>query len=91
LPGPAAISDEALADHVRRTVKTNYHPCGTVRLGREDDPRAPLTPEGAVKGVAGLWVLDASAMPTITSGNTNAPTMALADRLMDGLLGSTRS
>jgi choline dehydrogenase len=85
LPGPMATSDEALAAHVRRTVKTNYHPCGTVRLGRGDDPEAPLAPDGSVKGVAGLWVLDASAMPTITSGNTNAPTMALADRLMDGL------
>lgn len=87
LPGPGATSDEALAAHVRRTVKTNYHPCGTVRLGREDDPQAPLSPEGAVKGVGGLRVLDASAMPTIVSGNTNAPTMALADRLLDDLLG----
>jgi choline dehydrogenase len=37
----------------RRTVKTNYHPCGTVRLGRGDDPEAPLAPDGSVKGVAG--------------------------------------
>jgi choline dehydrogenase len=86
LPGLLATSDDALAAHARRTVKTNYHPCGTVRLGRGDDPEAPLAPDGSVKGVAGLWVLDASAMPTITSGNTNAPTIALADRLMDGLL-----
>ncbi|NAZ37851.1 GMC family oxidoreductase N-terminal domain-containing protein [Rubellimicrobium sp. CFH 75288] len=86
-PGAEVTGGEALHAHVRRTVKTNYHPCGTVRMGRADDPLAPLGPDGAVKGVRGLWVADASAMPTIPSGNTNAPTMALADRLADGLLG----
>ena len=83
LPGPAAASDEALAAHVRRTVKTNYHPCGTVRLGREGDPDAPLLPDGRVKGVEGLRVLDASAMPTIPSGNTNAPTIMIGEKCAD--------
>lgn len=85
-PGPDATDEERLRAHVRRTVKTNYHPCGTARMGRPGDPLAPLGPDGAVKGVRGLWVVDASAMPAIPSGNTNAPTMALADRIMDRVL-----
>ncbi len=87
LPGPSVMEETALRDHVRRTVKTNYHPCGTVRMGQIDDELAPLGPDGAVKGVRGLWVVDASAMPTIPSANTNAPVMAMADRIMDGVLG----
>jgi choline dehydrogenase len=87
LPGPSVMEETALRNHVRRTVKTNYHPCGTVRMGQIDDELAPLGPDGAVKGVRGLWVVDASAMPTIPSANTNAPVMAMADRIMDGVLG----
>lgn len=87
LPGSTVTEEVVLCDHVRKTVKTNYHPCGTVRMGRVDDDLAPLGPDGAVKGVNGLWVVDASAMPTIPSANTNAPVMAMADRIMDGVLG----
>jgi choline dehydrogenase len=56
-------------------------------MGRAEDELAPLGPDGAVKGVSGLWVVDASAMPTIPSANTNAPVMAMADRIMDRVLG----
>ncbi|HUZ64088.1 MAG TPA: GMC family oxidoreductase N-terminal domain-containing protein, partial [Acetobacteraceae bacterium] len=79
-PGTAVASDDALAAHCRAMVKTNYHPVGTCRMGRDDDPMAVLTPEMRVRGVEGLRVLDASAMPNVVSGNTNAPVMAMADR-----------
>ena len=80
LPGADVTSDEGLAAHCRRTVKTNWHPVGTCKMGREDDPCAVLDTELRVRGVAGLRVIDASAMPLIPSGNTNAPAMMLADR-----------
>lgn len=79
-PGPGLDSDEDLAGHAKRFVATVYHPVGTARMGRENDPQAVLTPDLKVKGVRGLRVADASAMPTIISGNTNSATLALADR-----------
>ncbi len=79
-PGPDVSSKEDLATHCRRTVKTNWHPVGTCRMGRDDDPMAVLTPELQVRGVEGLRVFDASMMPNIICGNTNAPVMAVADR-----------
>jgi choline dehydrogenase len=79
-PGPGAADDTALDKHVRRTVKTDYHPVGTCRMGRDDDPEAVVGPDLRVRGVAGLRVVDASVMPKLVSANTNAPTMALADR-----------
>ena len=88
LPGAAETDDAALDAHIRRTVKTDYHPVGTCRMGSDDDPDAVLTPDLKVRGIAGLRVVDASAMPKLVSANTNAPTMALSDRavsLMRGL------
>jgi choline dehydrogenase len=89
-PGGAIASDEDLADHCRRTVKTNYHPVGTCRMGTEGDPLAVDTPELAVRGVAGLRIVDASIMPTIPSGNTNAPVLAIADKAVDIMTGHPR-
>ena len=86
LPGPDAVSDEALANHCRRTVKTVYHPVGTARMGHDDDPMAVLTPDLRVRGVRGLRVLDGAAMPAIVSGNTNAAILAIADRAVDLML-----
>ncbi len=80
LPGAALTSDAALTEFSGKTVKTNYHPVGSARMGRDDDPMAVLDPALRVRGVDGLRVIDASAMPFIPSGNTNAPTMALASR-----------
>jgi choline dehydrogenase len=82
-PGPDISSTDDLAAHCRRTVKTNWHPVGTCRMGRDDDPLAVLTPELKVRGVEGLRVFDASLMPNIICGNTNAPVMAVADRAVD--------
>jgi len=86
-PGTSQVSDADLLAHCKRTVKTNYHPCGTCRMGTDDDPLAVLTPDLKVKGVDGLRVLDVSMMPTIVSGNTNAPAMAVADRGVDIMMG----
>jgi choline dehydrogenase len=63
-------------------VKTNWHPVGTCRMGPDGDPLAVLDQRLRVRGIEGLRVIDASAMPFVPSGNTNAPTMALADRAM---------
>lgn len=79
-PGPSAASDAEIDAHVRRTVKTDYHPVGTCRMGSDDDANAVVDARLKVRGIEGLRVVDASAMPTIVTANTNAPTMALADR-----------
>lgn len=80
LPGSEVKSDAELGEFCKRTVKTNYHPVGTCRMGREEDAMAVVTPELKVRGTEGLRVMDASAMPNLLSANTNAPTMALADK-----------
>ena len=85
LPGKDVINDADLAEHCRRTVKTNWHPVGTCRMGKDNDPDAVLDQQLRVRGIEGLRVIDASAMPFIPSGNTNAPTMALASRAVDFL------
>ncbi|MDQ0395853.1 GMC family oxidoreductase [Labrys monachus] len=90
LPGADVVSDEALAAHCRRTVKTNYHPVGTCRMGRDGDPMAVLTPDLRVRGVEGLRVVDASFFPNLVCGNTNAPVLAAADRAVAVMMGETR-
>ena len=82
LPGKNVTSDADLANHCRRTVKTNWHPVGTCRMGPDGDAMAVLDARLRLRGIDGLRVIDASAMPFVPSGNTNAPTMALADRAM---------
>ncbi len=86
-PGPALETDEALGNYVRRTTESNYHPVGTCRMGREDDPMSVLAPDLKVKGIDGLRVFDASMMPEIISSNTNATVMAVADRGVDLMMG----
>lgn len=80
LPGKNVTSRDALAEHCRESIKTNWHPVGTARMGKDDDPMAVLDDDLRVRGIDGLRVIDASAMPFIPSGNTNAPVMALASR-----------
>lgn len=84
-PGPGATDDEALEDDIRKRVELLYHPVGTCRMGADDD--SVVDPELRVRGVEGLRVIDASVMPTITRGNTNAPTMMIAERGADLILG----
>ena len=84
---PALASDEALDEHVRRTVKTDYHPVGTCRMGSDDDLEAVVGPDLTVRGIDGLRVVDASVMPKLVTANTNAPTMAIADRAVSLMRG----
>ena len=83
LPGRDIIDEDALATFAGRTVKTNYHPVGTARMGRADDAEAVVTPDLRVRGVECLRVIDCSIMPSIVSGNTNAPAMAIGSKAAD--------
>ncbi|MCU4181633.1 GMC family oxidoreductase [Bosea sp. BH3] len=80
LPGEAAASDEALLEAAANLGTTIFHPVGTAKMGREDDPGAVLDERLRVRGVSGLRVIDASVMPAITSGNTANPTMMIAEK-----------
>lgn len=77
-PGPAAVTDAELLQAARELGTTIFHPVGTCKMGR--DPLAVVNDRLAVHGVQGMWVIDASVMPTITSGNTNAPTVMIAEK-----------
>jgi choline dehydrogenase len=77
-PGPAAQTDEALLAHLRRSVSTYYHPVGTCKIG--SDALSVVDPQLRVHGIANLRVTDASVMPSIISGNTNATVLAIAER-----------
>jgi choline dehydrogenase len=84
-PGVQYQSDDDLARLAGDIASTIFHPVGTTKMGPGDDPMAVLTPrlqlrDGAGGVVAGLRVVDAGAMPTITSGNTNSPTLMMAEK-----------
>jgi choline dehydrogenase len=79
-PGAQYQSDEELARLAGDIASTIFHPVGTTRMGRADDPLAVVDPQLRVRGIRGLRVADAGVMPTITSGNTNAPTLMLAEK-----------
>jgi choline dehydrogenase len=86
-PGADAISDEALDDFVRERAESAYHPCGTCRMGRPDDPLVVVDEATRVIGLERICVVDASIMPQITNGNLNAPTIMLAEKAADHILG----
>ena len=86
IPDPRDRSDDAIAAHCRRFVKTNYHPSGTCRMGPAGDPLAVLDARLRVRGIGGLRVCDLSAMPNINAGNTNAPALMLGSRCADFVL-----
>jgi choline dehydrogenase-like flavoprotein len=89
-PGAAEdLSEEVLIEHMVATAKTVYHPVGTCRMGADDD--AVVDTELRVRGVLRLRICDASIMPRLTSGNTNAPTIMIAERCADFILGKPRS
>lgn len=87
LPGREMREDEQVREYVRSKMETLYHPVGTVAMGGGED--AVLDPDLRVRGVAGLRVVDASVMPVVPRGNTNAPTIALAERASDLIRGRT--
>ena len=79
-PGPSFQTEEELARAAGDIGTTIFHPVGTCRMGGRDDATAVTDPEMRVRGVRGLRVIDASVMPTLTSGNTNTPTVMIAER-----------
>lgn len=80
LPGPAVQDDEGLTRFAQETVKTNYHPSGSLKMGRDDDPLAVVDTRLRVRGVEGLRVIDCSIIPAIPSANTNAIAMAIGSK-----------
>jgi choline dehydrogenase len=85
IPGSRRETDADLLTHVRRTLETLYHPAGTCRMGT--GPEAVVGPDLRVHGVERLWVADASVMPTVTSGNTNAPSILIGEKAADLIAG----
>jgi len=84
-PGPDARSDDEIADYLRKTHNTVYHPSCTVRMGADGDPMAPLDARLRVRGVQGLRVADGSAMPFLVAVNPCITTMAIGEKCADML------
>ncbi|WP_372487750.1 GMC family oxidoreductase [Corynebacterium mastitidis] len=86
-PGADVQTDEEIAEYVAKTHNTVYHPAGSCRMGAADDAEAPLDPELRVKGVEGLRVCDASAMPQLTAVNPNITVMLMGERAAELIRG----
>ena len=88
-PGDALQTDDQLDDFLREHVESAYHPCGTCRMGRADDPLAVVDAETRVIGVDGLRLADSSIFPQVTNGNLNAPSIMTGEKAADHILGRT--
>ena len=86
-PGAEVTSDDALDDFIREHAESAYHPCGTCRMGRADDPGAVVDPECRVIGVERLRVADSSIFPRIPNGNLNGPSIMVGEKASDHILG----
>jgi choline dehydrogenase len=86
-PGPEVRSKDEVDGWVRQAVETCYHPVGTCKMGTASDASAVVDDQLRVHGLQGLRVVDASIMPSIVSGNTNAPTIMIAERAADLIRG----
>lgn len=86
-PGAHLQSDVELDSAIREHAESAYHPCGTCRMGRANDPDAVVDPEGRVIGVDGLRVVDSSIFPRITNGNLNGPSILVGEKMSDHILG----
>ncbi|RKF23146.1 choline dehydrogenase [Altericroceibacterium spongiae] len=86
-PGPDAVSDEAIDGWLRQTVMSGGHPTSTCAMGTAEDRNAVVDAELKVYGIEGLRVVDASVMPNIIRGNTNAPAIMIAEKASDMILG----
>lgn len=86
-PGSHIQTDDQLDDFIRAHVESAYHPCGTCRMGRADDPTSVVDPECRVIGVEGLRVADSSIFPRVTNGNLNGPSIMTGEKAADHILG----
>ena len=89
-PGTQVASDEEIDRWVRENVESAYHPAGTCKMGRADDPLSVVDAECRVHGLDNLRVIDASVFPTLPNGNINAPVIMVAEKMADKLLGLPR-
>ena len=83
-------NEEALAEHIRENVAGMFHPVGTCRMGRANDPDAVVDSAGRARGIKGLRIVDASIMPTLPRGNTNLPTIMLAEKISAAMIDEIR-
>ncbi|MDR3375589.1 MAG: choline dehydrogenase [Ancalomicrobiaceae bacterium] len=86
-PGPGVVSDDEIDAYARAHVESAYHPSCSCRMGQPDDLNAVVDAEGRVIGVEGLRVADSSVMPSITTGNLNAPTIMIGEKMADAIRG----
>jgi choline dehydrogenase len=86
-PGSAVEADEQIDAFIRQKVESAYHPCGTCAMGDPSRPTTVVDPETRVVGVEGLRVVDSSIMPSVTTGNLNAPTIMIGEKAADHILG----
>jgi choline dehydrogenase len=86
-PGTQVQSDDEIDAFIRDKVESAYHPSCSCKMGAASDPKAVVDPEARVYGLEGLRVVDSSIMPSVTTGNLNAPTIMLAEKAADHILG----
>jgi choline dehydrogenase len=86
-PGAGVHSDPQIDEFVRSKVESAYHPSCSCKMGSSDDPKAVVDPQARVHGLEGLRIVDSSIMPSITTGNLNAPTIMLAEKAADHIAG----
>ena len=90
LPGPELSSESELARAAGDIGTTIFHPVGTAKMGRDDDPNAVVDQRLKLRGLAGCRIADASVMPRITSGNTNSPTLMIAEKAAEMILADAK-
>ncbi|RWO76145.1 MAG: choline dehydrogenase [Mesorhizobium sp.] len=88
-PGSHVQSDDDLDAFIRDHAESAYHPCGTCKMGRKDDPMSVVDPQCRVIGVDGLRIADSSIFPRVTNGNLNAPSIMTGEKAADHILGRT--
>ncbi|SKA58241.1 GMC oxidoreductase [Enterovibrio nigricans DSM 22720] len=87
-PGESVQSDDAIDTWVKANVESAYHPSCTCKMGADSDPMAVLDSQLRVRGIENLRIVDSSIFPTITNGNLNGPTIMVAERAADMILGN---